>query len=100
MINKVVEILNQNDVLSLKEWKYSLEIKHGTFKVNEFIYRVLASTGHTVAKEWCLDGVDSEVLVEGKGWRTGKVRLTMEFYPDEPESLLDDIRRAIDSNNS
>jgi hypothetical protein len=28
-------------------------------------------------------------------WQTGKIRLCIEFCPDEPESLLDDIREQL-----
>ncbi len=60
-------------------------------------------------KNWLGDGVDCEILKIGaKGWQKGKIkiRVSVEFCPDEPEieeapqitepeSPLDDIRRMI-----
>ena len=53
------------------------------------------------------NGLDGEVLKIGaKGWQKGKlkIRVTAEFYPDEPEisepeSPLDDIRQMINQEN-
>ncbi|MDJ0736891.1 MAG: KGK domain-containing protein [Nostocaceae cyanobacterium] len=47
------------------------------------------------------DGVECRILrASGGGWKKGKVRLSLEFIPDEPEqvpqqpeSILDDLRR-------
>jgi hypothetical protein len=53
------------------------------------------------------NGLDGEVLKIGaKGWRKGKlkIRVSVEFYPDEPEisepeSPLDDIRQMMNQDN-
>jgi hypothetical protein len=53
------------------------------------------------------DGLDAEILKIGaKGWQKGKmrVRITLEFEPEspeitEPESPLDDLRRAMNDNS-
>lgn len=58
---------------------------------------------------WLSQGIKTEILrLNGKGWQKGKIRikLTLEFCPDEPElketaantgteSPLDDLRRII-----
>jgi hypothetical protein len=68
--------------------------------------------------DWFDEGENCEILrVGGKGWQKGKmrIRLTLEFCPDEPavedppasnkpesrepESPLDDIRRMIKEEN-
>lgn len=38
------------------------------------------------------DGVECELLREGGRWQKGRVRLRLEFIPDNPESPLDDLR--------
>jgi KGK domain len=56
--------------------------------------------------EWLREGKDCEFLrVGSNGWQKGKfkIKITLEFYPDEPaifeaESPLDDIRRAMNQN--
>ena len=40
-------------------------------------------------------GLSCEVLRPGANWQKGKVRIRLEFCPDEPESPLDDIRQTI-----
>lgn len=58
-------------------------------------------------KEWFGEGVNCEILKIGaKGWQKGKlrIRVTLEFCPDEPEisqpeSPLDDIRRMINEDS-
>ena len=35
--------------------------------------------------QWATTGVAAEVLTSSKGWRKGKVRLTVEFIPDKGE---------------
>ncbi|GAX45119.1 hypothetical protein NIES4075_61400 [Tolypothrix sp. NIES-4075] len=73
---------------------------------------VLTNAGlkfYTHQKDWLGDGIDCEILKIGaKGWQKGKIkiRVSVEFCPDEPEieeapeitepeSPLDDIRRMI-----
>ncbi|MEB3174383.1 MAG: KGK domain-containing protein [Cyanobacteriota bacterium] len=46
------------------------------------------------------EGVECEVLAPGKPWRKGKIKVSFEFIPDEPESPLDDIRRDMEKYNS
>jgi len=42
------------------------------------------------------DGIECEALkFDGQGWRKGKIRVSLEFCPDEIKSPLDDIRQAI-----
>lgn len=43
-----------------------------------------------------IDGFECKVLQPGKKWQTGKIRINVEFCPDdptEPDSPLDDIRK-------
>jgi hypothetical protein len=43
-----------------------------------------------------IDGFECQVLQPGKKWQTGKIRINVEFCPDdptEPDSPLDEIRK-------
>lgn len=107
------ERLENDAIVSLKALDRIL-MPHVTFKVSEFIERLGAVLGLLGEKweKWGFKGVESEILSPGKGWRKGKIRLTLEFLPDEPEleeieankeipqpeSPLDDIRRMINEN--
>jgi hypothetical protein len=43
-------------------------------------------------------GIDCKILKPGKQWQKGKIRITLEFCPEEPNqppSPLDDLRKQI-----
>jgi hypothetical protein len=44
---------------------------------------------------WSSAGVDCQILKPSKNWQKGKIRMkiSLEFCPEEPESPLDDLRR-------
>ncbi|AFZ16455.1 KGK domain-containing protein [Allocoleopsis franciscana] len=108
------ELLENNAIVSVKAFDLIL-MPHVTFKMSEFIERLGAVLGISGDKwrRWGFEGVESEILSPGKGWRKGTIRLTLEFLPDEselevteinkeieqPESPLDDIRRMINENS-
>lgn len=98
---------------------------HPTFKVSELVKAAIelfktkdniTSQNWTEEKaKWISEGVNAEVLKYGaNNWQKGKVRLTIEFCPDEPEveetlpsnpkviskleSPLDDLRRMMKDN--
>jgi hypothetical protein len=74
-----------------------------------------------VGESWVREGIGCSVLFENSnGWRKGKVRITLEFIPDDPEpinaenqqvsqrkllpspsvdSQLDDLRKKYRSNS-
>ena len=107
--------LKREDVVSV----YSDEIlvTNRTFTVSEFIAAMMillkAQAGWTEAKEmWFREGIDCKILKPGaKSWQRGKVRITLEFEPEELEvaevtetgksadgkviSPLDDLRQKI-----
>ncbi|MEQ8468245.1 KGK domain-containing protein [Coleofasciculus sp. E1-EBD-02] len=124
--------LQQDEIVSLSEDSLSILIAHPTFKVSEFIKAMinLLINNDNVLKYsvqqkrrdieevngWWNEGIQCQVLThEGKGWQNGKVRLTLEFCPDEPEieetstsnepeisqpeSPLDDLRQRINQEN-
>ncbi len=129
MSNKF-EPLNENEIVSLvRNAEISrIVLTQPTYKVKEFLKALsnLIDTHDdtlttyqaknikykvTEAKaNWFSKGVDCEVLkLDDQGWQKGKVRLSLEFCPNEPEieetptneeiqqpeSPLDDLRRMI-----
>lgn len=95
MTEKVI-LLKSDEVISLNEWKDRVVVSHKTFKVSEFIYGLLEKMDHDAEKriKW-KEGVECEVLSPNTGWKKGKIRVTLEFIPEESESILDDIRQTI-----
>ena len=89
-------------------------LKAQGLQINTNIY--LPNTKHRSEQYWFREGINCEILKIGsKGWRKGKVRLrvSLEFCPDEPEidetapsneipqpeSPLDDIRQMMNQEN-
>ncbi|WP_324281701.1 KGK domain-containing protein [Cyanobacterium aponinum UTEX 3221] len=90
------EMLNDKDVISLEDQQCNIRLSHKTFTVEEFKTRLKDSSGvNDKSQEWFNNGVNAEVMTGGKPWRKGKVRLSIEFIPDESEieSPLDDFRQ-------
>lgn len=128
MSNKF-EPLKENEIVSLdiEAEKLRILLTQPTYKVREFLkaLSILIDTYDntlqtyqtnniryklTEAKaDWFSEGVNCEVLkLDAKGWQKGKVKLAIEFCPDEPEieeiqndeilqpeSPLDDLRQMI-----
>lgn len=90
------EPLGPDDVVSVSE---HLIVNHLTFQVNEFMDEVRGALMHYAGsddEQAKLTGEGSlcKVLRPGKSWQKGKLRLRLEFCPDEPEdsNLLDEFR--------
>ena len=90
--------LNSEEVISVDP-NYTLVVRHNTCTVEEFIYslsRALKAytTFRDVPFDWDEDrqqwftdeGVEGRALRFGeKGWQAGRLRLSIEFCPDEAE---------------
>ncbi|MEP0868895.1 hypothetical protein NDA01_03665 [Trichocoleus desertorum AS-A10] len=67
-------------------------VKHPTFQVSEYMEALSeflrSYLGATEQSNQLLnEGVPGKVLKPGKGWQTGKLRMRLEFCPDEPEEI-------------
>lgn len=72
---------------------------HYTFKVGEIIakMRQVLPGSDELKQKWLDEGQSCEILKPGaKYWQKGKVRISLEFCPDEPESPLDDLRHQLE----
>jgi hypothetical protein len=112
------ESLEKEEIVSIKEPLEKLFLPHTTFKVSELINTLgdKCLSADSPAQKWFRDAVECEILTPGKNWRTGRVRLSLEFLPDkleieetpannetknkEPESPLDDLRQMMNQENS
>jgi hypothetical protein len=82
-------------------------VRNLTFLVSQLIsaftlsiQRDLIDSPETTAKTWFGEGLECEIVdvSRGGGWKEGKIRLRLEFVPDEPEQnpnadFLDDLRK-------
>ena len=92
------ELLNDQDVISVDD-KEKMAVSHKTFTAKEFLNTMFTKWfGDTIGKKWFIENVDCEILSPGKNWRKGKIKVSLEFIPDEIESPLDEIRREMQQN--
>ncbi|MBD1887945.1 hypothetical protein H6F82_01240 [Coleofasciculus sp. FACHB-SPT9] len=72
-----------------------------TCKVNEMKLQVMHCLGgemKNLASDWLGDGLTCELLKPRKEWQKGKLRLRLEFVPDEPSDnheSLDPLRKQL-----
>ena len=93
------QVLNLDDVISVGE-NDTILINHKTFTLKEILKVIFTQWFcNDVGKKWLFEGTPCQILSPGKPWRTGKVKITLEFIADEPESPLDEIRREIAASN-
>jgi hypothetical protein len=77
------EFLEDDDVLSMNANENPVYTP--TIKVSQVLQKIRSSIGSSI-NEWTETGAECEVLrASTAGWRKGKVRLCIEFVPDEPE---------------
>lgn len=109
--------LAQEDVVSV--YDNEILVKNRTFTINEFLTEMKKAlqTQLTEGKEnWLTNGIDCKILKPGaKTWQRGKVRIALEFEPenlevkesdknnelgeDQEVSPLDDLRQKIKPDN-
>jgi len=110
------EHLDHEDVVSV--YSSQIFINHRTFTVVEFMTAMMQMSKKVVGEftegkeNWFSEGIDCKMLKPGaKSWRRGKVRISLEFEPEEIEvaetlenselqatkasSPLDDIRQMM-----
>lgn len=116
--------LNDDDVIAFQDKLFKAETFNEAFEkavdydLAENLHNKLASHGISIPhtsihpntkatpmkisyKKWFDEGVEIQILkTDAKGWRKGKVKIkcTIEFYSDESDSPLDDIRQEINKN--
>lgn len=91
------ESLNQDDVMSIYPEVFQQLDVSNTFKAVHLLETIKVYIGSNTIEASLFDkGIDCEVLRLGnKRWQNGKVRISLEFCPDEPESPLDDLRQQL-----
>lgn len=75
--------LDQHSVVSLADSNFPF-ISVKTFKIAEAYEGMKTYFGRGDA--WLFEGLECEVLVPGKTWRKGKVRICFEFCPEDDEN--------------
>lgn len=76
-------ILQAGEVVSLRNTSNSFLISHSTFKADEFISVMQDILGRG-KQRWFAEGVECEILTPSSTWQKGRVRICLEFCPEEP----------------
>ena len=95
-MNNENRILDGKEVLSVAR-EDNILINHHTYKTEELLDAIGNKIDHHKREIWCVKGVPCEVLSPNQSWRKGKVKISLEFIPDEVESPLDSVREEINS---
>ncbi|MDJ0620289.1 MAG: KGK domain-containing protein [Calothrix sp. MO_192.B10] len=85
------EPLNQNEVVSVSTNTFKLLNLSTTFKIAELLEAIKGCMeSDALEAQLFQEGIDCEVLkFSSQSWRKGKVRITVEFCPQELESPLE-----------
>ena len=86
------KFINGDEVISIDKTSDNILISHQTYKIKEFLNRLGDNLGYG-AKKWLDEGVTCKMLAPNQQWKKGKIKICLEFIPDKPESILDDIRQ-------
>lgn len=105
-MNEKAKLLNGEDIISVFSSDDIILLGNNTFKVEEMMEELtirIKNEPEDSVKKWCINGVECEVLSPNKIWQKGKVKICLEFIPDEPEinemqSPLDDIRQSMNQS--
>lgn len=87
-MDKKTEVLQPEEVLTLLDEKELQTLESAkTAKASEFLRAILKQLAADGKEKLLLtDGVECEVLkIGGTEWLKGKVKMRLEFYPDEAE---------------
>ncbi len=108
-MSKDLEILNNDDVVSVFKHDAGRFASGDTFKVQQLLMEyegyIAVQTKTTNNSEICTQGIECQVLRQdnnSKGWRKGKIKFVIQFEPDEAvnsvnSNSLDDIRHRINT---
>ncbi len=87
-MNNKFQPLSQDDVVCVTSGH--ILMPHPTFKVGEFITKMkqVLSLKDEHKEKWLGNGQVCQILQPGSSeWQKGKIRISLEFCPEEPRSL-------------
>ena len=108
-MSKDLEILNNNDVISVINLREAEFVSGNTLKIQQLLeeyQEYVEEAEHIRNSKIYSKGIECEVLrqdANSKGWRKGKIKFVIQFEPDETNShansdSLDDIRDRIQTS--
>ena len=86
------KFINGEEVISIENKDDNVLIAHHTYKAEEFLNRLGKHIDRNKKEKWIEQGVECKILSPNQNWQKGKIKICLQFIPDRPESVLDDIR--------
>lgn len=86
------KFINSDEVISIDNEEDNVLIGHYTYKAEEFLNRLGKLIDHNKKEKWIDKGVPCKMLSPNQQWQKGKIKICLQFIPEQPESILDDLR--------
>ena len=86
------KFISGDEVISIKNADDNVLLGHHTYKAEEFLNRLGKHIDKHKKDRWIDKGVPCKMLAPNQQWQKGRVKICLQFIPDKPESILDDIR--------
>ncbi len=86
------KIISGDEVISINNPEDNVLLGHHTYKAEEFLSRLGRHIDKHKKEKWINKGVPCKMLSPNQQWQKGKIKICLQFIPDKPESILDDIR--------
>ena len=87
------KFISGDEVISIDDEDNNIVISHHTYKAEEFLDRLGKHIDRDKKEIWIEKGVPCKMLSPNQNWRKGKIKICLQFIPECPESVLDDIRQ-------
>ena len=93
------KMIRADEVVSIEKQEDQLLIKHPTYQAIEFLNELGNHIAGHKKEKWIDKGVPCKMLSPNQNWQKGKIKICLQFIPDQPESVLDDVRQELDLDN-
>ena len=87
------KFINSDEVISIDNKDDNVLLNHHTYKAEEFLHRLGDHIDRNKKGKWIDEGVPCKVLSPNQNWQKGKIKICLQFIPDQPESILVDLRQ-------
>lgn len=94
------KLIKPNDVISVDE-NCQFIVNHKTFTGEEFIEKIKQSTNaiRYEREYWFKEGAECQVLSPKESWKKGRIRICVEFIPDESQTPEKESHETTDVGN-
>lgn len=87
------KFISNDEVISIDDRNDNVLLGHHTYKAEEFLDRLGEHIDRHKKEKWIDKGVPCKMLSPNQNWQKGKVKICLQFIPEQPESILDDLRQ-------